>query len=98
MKPSKVIRIDAEVWAELQRRARPLEYTPNSVLRRVFGLPEVVTGPERLEPRVTKLLALVQHLVRQIPQLQTTRKMYTFLSRTWMVVAYLLPQKERLLA
>jgi hypothetical protein len=40
MKPSKLIRIDAEVWAELQRRARPLEDTPNSVLRRVFGLPD----------------------------------------------------------
>ena len=23
MKPSKVVRIDAQVWAELQRRARP---------------------------------------------------------------------------
>ena len=44
MKPSKVIRIDAQVWAELQRQARPLEDTPNSVLRRVFGLPEDIAG------------------------------------------------------
>ena len=63
MKPSKVIRIDAEVWAELQRRARPLEDTPNSVLRWVFGLREEGTGPEHLEPRVARLLALVQDLV-----------------------------------
>jgi len=45
MSPSKVIRIDAQVWAELQSRARPLEDTPNSVLRRVFGLPEAGAGP-----------------------------------------------------
>ena len=62
MKPSKVIRIDAQVWAELQRRA-PLEDTPNSVLRRVFGLPEDSAGPARLEPRVTRLLTLVRDLV-----------------------------------
>ena len=65
MKPSKVIRIDGEVWAELQRRARPLEDTPNSVLRRVLGLPDEGTGPERLEPRVARLLALVRDLVGQ---------------------------------
>ena len=82
MKPSKVIRIDAEVWAELQRRARPLEDTPNSVLRRVFGLPDEGTGPERLEPRVARLLALVQDLVGQMPQVEAARKGYSFLSHT----------------
>ena len=98
MKPSKVIRIDAEVWAELQRRARPLEDTPNSVLRRVFGLREEGTGPESLEPRVARLLALVQDLVGQMPQVEAARKGYAFLSRTGMVVADLRPQKERLRA
>ena len=98
MKSSKVIRIDAEVWAELQRRARPLEDTPNSVLRRVFGLREEGTGLGSLEPRVAKLLALVQDLVGQMPQVEAARKGYAFLSRTGMVVADLRPQKEQLRA
>ena len=33
-----VIRVDDEVWKELQRRAEPLVDTPNSVLRRILGL------------------------------------------------------------
>ena len=37
-----VIRVDDEVWNELQRRAEPLVDTPNSVLRRILGL----TGEE----------------------------------------------------
>ena len=96
MKPSKVIRIDAQVWAELQRRARPLEDTPNSVLRRVLGLPEDSAGPVRLEPRVTRLLALVRDLVSHMPDVEAARKGYAFLSTTGMVVADLRPQKERL--
>ena len=98
MKPSKVIRIDGQVWAELQSRARPLEDTPNSVLRRVFGLPEEGAGPASMEPRVTRLLALVRDLVGQMPQVEAARKGYSFLSRTGMVVADIRPQKERLRA
>src|SRR5262245_62122280 len=96
LKPSKVIRIDDQDWAEVQRRARPLEDTPNSVLRRVLGLPEDSAGPARLEPRVTRLLALVQDLVGQMPHVEAARKGYAFLSCTGMVVADLRPQKERL--
>ena len=33
-----VIRVDDEVWKWLQRHAKPLEDTPNSVLRRIAGL------------------------------------------------------------
>ena len=33
-----VIRVDDEVWQQLQRRAEPLVDTPNSVLRRILGL------------------------------------------------------------
>ena len=33
-----VIRVDDEVWKELQRRAEPLVDTPNSVLRKLLGL------------------------------------------------------------
>jgi antitoxin (DNA-binding transcriptional repressor) of toxin-antitoxin stability system len=98
MRPSKVIRIDAQVWAELQRRARPLEDTPNSVLRRVFGLPEDDSVPARLEPRVTRLLMLVRDLVGQTPHVEAARKGYSFLSRTGVVVADIRPQKERLRA
>ena len=98
MRPSKVIRIDAQVWAALQSRARPLEDTPNSVLRRVFGLPEEGAGPASIEPRVTRLLALVQDLVGQMPQVEAARKGYSFLARTGMVVADIRPQKERLRA
>ena len=42
-----VIRVDEEVWRELQRRAVPLVDTPNSVLRRMLGLTgEEVSGDE----------------------------------------------------
>ena|ERR1700677_2979046 len=34
----KAIRIDDEVWACLQKKAKAFEDTPNSVLRRVFGI------------------------------------------------------------
>jgi hypothetical protein len=37
---TRVIRIDDDVWAWLQKNARPLEDTANSVLRRVAGLDE----------------------------------------------------------
>ncbi len=37
---ARVIRIDDDVWAWLRKNARPLEDTPNSVLRRLAGLPE----------------------------------------------------------
>ena len=96
MAPSRVIRIDAEVWAELKRRARPLEDTPSSVLRRVFGLPEAETEADSLEPRIAKLLESVRGLVGQTPQVSATEKGCAFLSEAEGVVAYLRPQRERL--
>lgn len=33
-----VVRIDDEVWKELQKRAEPLVDSPNTVLRKIFGL------------------------------------------------------------
>jgi hypothetical protein len=45
-----VIRVDDEVWQWLKSQARPLEDTPNSVLRRVAGLDDGLDGqgvPER---------------------------------------------------
>jgi hypothetical protein len=38
MAPSKVIRVDDEVWQLLQRNAIPLNDTPNAVIRRLLGL------------------------------------------------------------
>ena len=44
-----VIRVDEEVWKELQRRAEPLVDTPNSVLRKMLGLTgNAVSNEERV--------------------------------------------------
>jgi hypothetical protein len=56
---TRVIRIDDDVWAWLQKNARPLEDTANSVLRRVAGLdraspspnPEVAMNTPTIPPR-----------------------------------------------
>lgn len=53
-----VIRVDSEVWEWLKRLARPLEDTPNSILRRVAGFdskasPTTVGPKERV--RSTRL-------------------------------------------
>lgn len=39
MQTTRTIRVDLEVWAELKKRAEPLEDTPNAVIRRLLGLP-----------------------------------------------------------
>ena len=45
------IRIDDEVYAWLQKQARPFEDTPNSVLRRIANIEcPVVTDPARSRP------------------------------------------------
>lgn len=43
------IRVDEEVWRELQKRAEPFVDNPNAVLRRVLGVPESseTAGPSR---------------------------------------------------
>ena len=95
-KPSKVIRIDAQVWAELRGVRGLLEDTPNSVLRRVLGLPEDSAGPARLEPRVTKLPRWCATWWARCQTWSPHAKGMPFLSSTGMVVADLRPQKERL--
>lgn len=96
--PSKVIRIDEEVWAELQRRARPLEDTPNSVLRRVFGLPEGASEDEEAgtELRFGRLLELVEAAMGQRPRLASASKGYAVLSETNEPVAFIRAQRDRL--
>lgn len=64
MTTSKVIRVDAEVWAELQRRAIPFEDNPNSVLRRVLKLKKDEVGrdntrEDKMDSRLTKLVNMV---------------------------------------
>lgn len=44
---SGVIRVDEEVYAEIAKRGRGFNATPNSVLREVFGLPPVLDGRTR---------------------------------------------------
>jgi hypothetical protein len=46
------IEIDEEVWEALSGRAKPFVDTPNSVLRRVFGLPDdIVQETEAMAPQ-----------------------------------------------
>jgi hypothetical protein len=96
MPPAKVIRIDKEVWAELQKRAHPLEDTPNSVLRRVFDLPEDGAETDKMDSRITKLLEAVEESVRETPQLRRGRKDYSFLSKAEEVVASIRPRQQKL--
>jgi hypothetical protein len=94
--PSRVIRIDEEVWAELQRRARPLEDTPNSVLRRVFGLLEEALDDERgADIRLGRLLELVEEALGGRPRLSPATKGYALLSETDKPVAFLRAQRGR---
>jgi hypothetical protein len=96
MPPSKVIRIDEQVWQELQKLARPLEDTPNSVLRRVFGLSEEGVGGDGWDARIARLLELVQGSIGAAPQVCLVRKNYSFLSKANEVVAYVRPQQHKL--
>jgi hypothetical protein len=96
MRPSRVIRIDEAVWAELQRRARPLEDTPNSVLRRVFGLPEETSNEPATDDRIGILLELLEEATGQRLRLSPARKGYALLSGTDEPVAFLRAQRDRL--
>jgi hypothetical protein len=96
--PSKVIRIDEEVWAELQRRARLLEDTPNSVVRRVFGLPEGPSEDQEAETdlRLDRLIELVEAAAGQRPPLSPTAKGYAVLAETHESIAFIRVQRDRL--
>ena len=96
MPRSRVIRIDDEVWAELQRRARPLEDTPNSVLRRVFGLPEEATNETGIDHRISRLLQLLEEAVGKRPSLSPATKGYALLSSANEPIAFIRSQRERL--
>jgi Mrr N-terminal domain len=60
------IRVDDEVWTWLKSHARPLEDTPNSVLRRLAGLE---SGPEGMHTgRTNRTLRGRRVLVDHTPQ------------------------------
>ena len=106
MAPTKVIRVAEDVWAELQRKAVPLEDDVNSVLRKVLGLRTVERGTDNfsedglVDERVSKIRALVAEKIGQEPEiLPTTReRRYRFLSNRGSTVAYVLfqPRMHRL--
>ena len=96
MAPSKVIRIDDQVWSELQKRARPLEDTPNSVLRRALGLPDEDGDDNGVDSRIGVLLDQLQKRTGEPPQVHKVKKNYSLLSKADEVIAYIRPQKRGL--
>jgi hypothetical protein len=62
----KTIRIDDEVYDELQRRAQPFVDTPNSVLRREFGLNSLGPGKPK-EKVVNSAVFLFPHSPAEFP-------------------------------
>ena len=104
MVSTRVIRIDREVWNELQERAVAFEDNPNSVLRRLLGLtPNRVSETDDSEPgvldtRIAKLIYLVVDRVGESPvfSLTKTGQSHTFKSQRGKVVAFIHGQKKRL--
>lgn len=100
---SRVIRIDLDVWSELQRRAVPFKDNPNSVLRRVLGLeagdlvaPDSSAG-NTLDARVAKLLKMVEARVGQPLAVSPTKsgRTHRFESNMGKVVAFIHQQNHR---
>lgn len=104
MVSTRVIRIDQEVWTELQERAVPFEDNPNSVLRRLLGLtPNRVSEnddprPGLLDTQIAKLIYLVIERVDEAPifSLTKTGQSHTFKSQRGKVVAFIFRQRRRL--
>jgi len=102
MTTSRVIRVDKEVWAELQRRAIPFEDNPNSVLRREFGIPAVSTtrvpasGENMMDERVLEFMALIEKDVGQLPLLLAKKQSFRFNGENNKVRAYVYDQKRQL--
>lgn len=101
---SKVIRIDQEVWFELQQRAIPFQDNPNSVLRRLLELTtirardSIDSGTDLPFTRVGKLLQLVKPQTGKLLAISPTKtgQCYRFKSRRDKVVAFIHSQVRRL--
>ena len=102
MVPSRVVRIEEEVWAELQRRAIPFEDNPNSVLRRVLGLKnnELVrdsTGKDEMDSRLMKLVNMVgQSDGRHLKMRQNRSGYFGISSDEGKLFGFVYPQRKRL--
>ena len=70
----KRIEVDIEVYRELQKRARPFEDTPNTVLRRLLGLEAKPTPPPRRRKRAAPGELMPQSEYRR-PILETLSEM-----------------------
>ena len=101
---SKVIRIDLEVWSQLQLRAIPFQDNPNSVLRRLLKLTTTKasdsngSGTDLPITRVGKLLKLVEPQTGKPLAISATRtgQSYRFKSHRDKVVAFIHSQTKRL--
>ena len=60
------IRVDAQVYARLQREAKPFVDTPNSVLRRLLGLEDSSDHPADRQCQVGELLPLIEAGLLQV--------------------------------
>ena len=97
MPTTRVIRVDNQVWLELKKRAIPFEDTPNSVIRRVLGLPdEEDTNADSVDPRVTELLGAVRKLIGKETHISVDEHGYGFRSKAWDVVAQIRCQARQL--
>jgi hypothetical protein len=80
----------------LQQRARPLEDTPNSVLRRLFGLSEEASNRAAADDRLSSLFELLEEIVGRPPRLSPARKGYALLSGANESIAFIRSQRGRL--
>lgn len=102
MVPSRVIRIDENVWSELKARAEPFEDSPNTVLRRVFGLDSSKATDNSnkdidVDFRIVNLIDLVKRITGgNIEVRPITDRQVSIRSKNGRVFAYVAPQKKRL--
>lgn len=103
MVQSRVIRIDEDVWDQLKARAQPFEDSPNTVLRRVFGLDIEKAKNDgnqhnERDSRILRLIDLVKSVTREDIDVRyyPTSRQYSVRSKTGIVFAYLIPQKRRM--
>lgn len=99
---SRVIRVDDDVFVELEQKAIGFDATPNSVIRGLLLMePRVSRGSKAdigmLDGRVSRLMEIVESVIGMPPVVSPTKSnSYRFHSRSEKFVGYIYPQKERL--
>lgn len=93
----RTIRIDEQVWAELERRISGFKDNPNRVLRRIIGLEEEVSENEgdTTDKRVPRLLGLAGFSADE-PIRRTKIGSTGIVSKSGTTFGYVYPQKSRL--